>query len=193
MKILIHMCCAHCYAKFLTGLQQEEDKPAQAAGLWFNPNIHPLIEYRRRLKAVRMLAERHQWQVHILDEYGLKSFCRQIHPNYDMPERCRTCYQIRLEEAAGFAAANGYDTLATTLCTSRHQDHNLIRDAGQQAAANAGIGFWYRDLRESEPDPKLLQGLYKQQYCGCVFSEEDRYRNTTLHCYEKAGRNEQPG
>lgn len=182
MNVLLHVCCALCYAKALPGILPELQGGAFAA-FWFNPNIHPLIEYRRRLKAVRVFSERLPHALHIDDEYGLAEFCRRTARTQERPGRCSVCYDWRLERTAQRARELGLEAFTTTLCTSPHQDHARIQASGERAAAAHGVRFLYRDWRECEADEALLRGIYRQQYCGCVFSEEERYRTTTLHLY----------
>lgn len=185
--MLVHACCAACFARTLAGLAHTEWASASVTGYWYNPNIHPLIEYRRRLKAMRMLAERINVPVVFDDRYGLEAWCRGVHPGYGVPARCEACYAMRLGETVAHAAANGFDAIATTLMTSRHQDHVRIAEAGFEAARGAGVAWVYADLREAEAEVPLLQGLYRQAYCGCVFSEMDRYAPTTKHLYHGSG------
>lgn len=188
MRVLVHACCAACFAKTLAGLAGTAWAEASVTGYWWNPNIHPLIEYRRRLKAMRMLAERLRVPVVFEDRYGLEAWCREVHPEYEAPARCERCYAMRLRQTAAHAAANGFDAIATTLMTSLHQDHARIAGAGADAAREAGVQWVYADLRGAEAEPSLLQGLYRQSYCGCVFSEMDRYAPTTKHLYRDPGR-----
>lgn len=185
MKVLIHICCAGCFAKCLAGLRGEFGDALEPRGFWYNPNIHPLLEYRRRLKAVKVYLERDPVLVDYLDPYGLVEFLNVLDGAYQAPERCRRCYAMRLRQAARHAAEQEIPYVTSTLVTSAHQNHDDIRAAGEAAARDFGVTFLYRDLRAAEPDPKLVQGLYKQSYCGCVFSEEERYRTTSKHLYAR--------
>jgi predicted adenine nucleotide alpha hydrolase (AANH) superfamily ATPase len=184
--MLIHVCCAHCLAKTLAGLRAEFGAEFSPRGYCFNPNIHPLIEFRRRAKAVQVYLERDAIPCDFDETYGLKQFCAEIHPVYDFPARCAKCYELRLEESARYAAAKGVPVFTTTMITSSHQCHELIRSAGEAAARRHGVDFLYRDLCTAQAPEKLVTGLYRQQYCGCVFSEEDRYRDTSTHLYRNA-------
>lgn len=181
--VLIHVCCAHCLAKTLAGFRRQLDQSTRYSAFWYNPNIHPLIEYRRRLKAVKMYVERDPIPLVLEDEYGLELFCETVHGYYAAPHRCARCYRLRLGRTARQAQSLQCDIFTSTLITSRHQDHALIRQAAAQAQAEFQTPFIYEDFREMEAAPALMQGLYHQQYCGCVFSERDRYINTTKHLY----------
>lgn len=182
--IYLHVCCALCYAKALEGLKEEYGDNPPVTAVWFNPNIHPLIEYRRRLKAVQIFSERVDIPLVIIDEYGLNEFCRLTAENQQVPGRCEICYNMRFKKVAEIAADNAADTFSSTLCTSPHQPHELIKKCGESAAAANGIKFAYRNWREFAPDEKLIKGIYRQQYCGCIFSEYDRFKDTNLHLYK---------
>ena len=186
-RLLIHACCAHCLAKTLAGVRAEYGDKVHPTVFWYNPNIHPLIEYRRRLKAVRMYLERDPVTLMLRDEYGLVSFCEAIHGDYERPERCSLCYTLRLGATAAEASGGGFDAFTSTLITSTHQDHARIREAGEKSAALHGTVFLYRDLRATPVEEKLLRGVYRQQYCGCVFSEYDRWSTTRKHLYRENG------
>lgn len=181
-KILVHACCAHCLGKLLSGLKAEATA-REPLIYWSNPNIHPLIEWRRRLKAVKMLAERAHLPLIADETYGLVEFCRAVHRHESAPERCERCYALRLGRAARAAREAGCRVFTSTLVTSQHQDHALIRKAGEAAGTAEGVEFFYRDWRNAEADEKLVQMLYHQQYCGCIFSEFDRFKDTTTHLW----------
>lgn len=180
--VLIHACCAHCLGKSLAGLKSEPVAMAPVV-YWCNPNIHPLIEYRRRLKAVKMLVERAKLNLIADETYGLVEFCRAVHGHEAVPARCAVCYALRLGQAAKAAREAGCRFFTSTLCTSQHQDHRLIRAAGEAAATAEGVAFLYRDWRSAEADAELVKMLYHQQYCGCVFSEYDRFQGTSTHLW----------
>ena len=92
--------------------------------------------------------------------------------------RCAYCYRVRMEAAALFAKENNFDAFSTTLLVSPYQKHDLIREIAEAVAAKTGIPFYYEDYRigyqEGVEISKTLE-MYRQPYCGCVFSERDRY------------------
>ena len=173
MKLLLHTCCAPCIAAPLPVLRADG---AEVTGFFYNPNIHPLLEFRKRLRAVEVFAERERLPVIYDRRYGLRDFLRRITP--DTPDRCRVCYRMRLNSAARAARAGGFDAFTSSLLFSRHQLHDDIRRIAEDAAQNEGVRFYYKDLRslvdESQAIARKLS-LYRQQYCGCIFSEYDRY------------------
>ena len=179
MNPLLHCCCAPCALSCIDELQSEGIEPRL---FWYNPNIHPYTEYSKRHSALLEFAAARNLKLHTPDEYGLKHFLRAVFPrmeNKPAGVRCEICYRLRFEKTAAFAAENGAGAFTTSLLISPYQDHDLIRRTGEEAAAKYGVDFLYRDFRpyfrESQNKARSL-GLYTQKYCGCIFSEEERYQ-----------------
>lgn len=168
------MCCAPCTVYPLRALDAEE---VRVFGFFFNPNIHPFQEYQRRMETVRQFAAQAALEVIYRDEYDVVRFLRQI--VFRESERCRFCYHLRLEAAAQLAGKSRMDAFTTTLLYSRRQNHELIRQLGEEVGKQVGIPFLYRDFRQGWQDgierSKLL-GLYRQKYCGCIYSEQERFQ-----------------
>ncbi len=180
MKIVLHVCCAPC----LVGTLPTFAELGEVFPFFYNPNIHPLLEFRKRLKALDVLAERENIKVEAVRQYGLHRFLKLVPP--DGKGRCPICYQDRLGRTAHHAAETGAAAFSTTMVSSTYQDHNAIRKAGEEAAAEAGVEFIYKDLRYCAADGLALakkMGLYRQQYCGCIFSEYERYKDTNTDIY----------
>lgn len=178
MKVVLHACCAPCLAGVLPAFEGE------VSAFFYNPNIHPLLEFRKRLKAVDVLAERLGFPMEAVREYGLHRFLQLVGPAGE--GRCPICYRERLERTAEHAARIGADAFSTTLLSSRHQDHEAVRRAGDAAAAKAGVRFLYMDLRhlaDAGHEIAKKMSLYRQQYCGCIFSELDRYKDTNVEIH----------
>ena len=111
------------------------------------------------------------------EDYGLDEFCKNV--ICDLQNRCQNyCYRVRLEQTAKYAKEHGYDTISTTLLVSPYQKHEILKEQGEEIAKKYGLQFLYRDFRvgfrEGQEKAREL-GLYMQKYCGCIFSEEDRY------------------
>jgi hypothetical protein len=162
---------------------------------FYNPNIHPLLEFRRRLKAVRLLADRERLPLVVHEAYGLEAFLDALGSRRAAPERCRICYQLRLDATAQHAAAHGFPVFTSTLLTSPQQDREALCDLGHAAAARHGLTFDDTDWRGRHDlglDLARRHQLYRQQYCGCIFSECDRYRDTAEHLYRPALRGRKP-
>lgn len=183
MPILVHVCCAECLLGPL-----DELRGRSFTGFFYNPNIHPLIEFRRRLKAVRLLADNLGVDMLCDERYGLDEFLDRV--DRREPDRCRACYRLRLARTARLAAEKGFEAFSTTLLVSRHQKHEAVREVGLEVAAESGVPFAYYDWRglaEAGHEEAKRRNLYRQQYCGCVFSEYERYKDTGLHLYRPGG------
>ena len=174
MKTLLHICCAPCANQCVGALQQEG---IEVTGFWYNPNIHPFTEYCSRKTALQAYAESIGMKLIVNDDYGLRSFVRAVYP--DLEDRCETCYRLRMDETARRAAEEGFEAFTTTLLISPYQNHELLIATAEAAAEKHGVAFLYRDFRptfrEGQQKARELE-LYMQKYCGCVFSEEERYR-----------------
>ena len=133
MKTLMHICCAPCSVYCIESLRAEGIEPV---GFWYNPTIHPYTEYRSRRDCLRSYAEQVNLTLIEQDEYGLRDFVRRVADHIE--GRCADCYAIRLEQAAAYAAANGYDSFTTTLLVSPYQKHELIRQIGERLAEQYG-------------------------------------------------------
>jgi len=173
MKILVHLCCGPCAVYPVAVLR---DQGHELQGFFFNPNIHPYREFRRRLAAAVQFAETVRLPVTWNRDYGLRSFLRTVVFHED--DRCRFCYAMRLRETARQAADMGMDAFTTTLLYSRYQKHDLIRRLGETVAAETGVEFYYQDFRvgwQAGIDGAIAMDLYRQAYCGCIYSEQERY------------------
>lgn len=172
-KTLMHTCCAPCSISCIELLRSQQIEPV---AYWYNPNIHPYQEYKARRDTLMAYAPSVGVQLIVQESYGLRDFCRAVCDNLDY--RCPTCYEIRLEQTALYAAEHGFDSFTTTLLVSPYQDHQLLAESAERAAQRHGVKFLYRDFRpgfrEGQAKAREL-GLYMQKYCGCVFSEEERY------------------
>jgi predicted adenine nucleotide alpha hydrolase (AANH) superfamily ATPase len=186
MRLLIHVCCAPCLIGPLEALRQEG---AQVSGFFYNPNIHPFLEFRKRVKALRVFSEKDDVPLEIVEEYGLEMFIRDVY-RPERRERCRACHFLRLRRTAERAKEMGLDAFTTTLLGSPHQDHELLRESGERAAEAVGVSFLYRDFRplhERSLEAARKRQLYLQPYCGCCFSEYERFRDTGKELYRGSG------
>ncbi len=173
MKILIHICCANCAVYPLMALRE---KGHTIYGFFFNPNIHPFQEYRRRLESVRRLEEQFDLPVIYRDEYRLDEFLRST--VFREAFRCRYCYHTRLKATAQVAKRGRFDAFTTTLLYSKQQQHDWIKEAAESAGKERGVPFYYEDFRIGWKKGITLSqeaGFYRQQYCGCIYSERDRF------------------
>ena len=110
--------------------------------------------------------------------YEMVDFLRMVVGNEAQGERCRRCYQMRLARTAKVAARDGFDAFSTTLLISPHQDQDLLREVGEAVAEGHGVEFHYENFRRGWSERGRLtreHDLYRQQYCGCVYSEWERF------------------
>ena len=173
MKTLLHICCAPCANMCIDELRQDGQ---ELTGYWYNPNIHPFTEYRARRNCLRDYAGTIALPLVERDDYGLRPFVRAVAE--DIEGRCVKCYEMRLFAAAEYAAANRFDSFTSSLFISPYQNHELLKEVGERAADEFHIRFQYRDFRplfrQGQERAREL-GFYMQKYCGCVFSEQERY------------------
>jgi len=173
MKILLHICCANCA---IYPVEQINEKGNEVIGYFFNPNIHPYQEYQKRLEALKQYSESVGLRVIWRDDYLLEEFLRNV--SHRVEERCLYCYSVRLEAADREAKNRGFDQFSTTLLQSTHQNHAQIRETGERIARELGIPFYYEDFRtgwKRGVEVSKAMGLYRQQYCGCIYSEKERF------------------
>ena len=174
MKLLMHTCCAPCSVYCIDSLREEGIEPDI---FWFNPNIHPYTEYKARRDTLIQYSGMANFNLIVDENYGLVEFCKNT--INDLKSRCKEyCYKVRLEQTAKYAKEHGYDAFTTTLLVSPYQNHEALIEGASEMAQKYDIDFVYRDFRvgfrEGQNKAREL-GLYMQKYCGCIFSEEDRY------------------
>ena len=162
-QTLMHTCSAPCSLACIHQLRSEWIEPVS---YWFNPNIHPYQEYKARRDTLMAYAPTIGMELIVQENYGLRDFCRAVAG--DIGRRCGHCYTVRLEQTARFAAENGFASFTSTLFVSPYQQHERMAEIAEEMARRYGVRFLYRDFR-----PGFRAG---QKYCGCVFSEEERYQ-----------------
>ena len=173
MNTLMHMCCAPCANQPIQVLRTDG---IEVAGFWYNPNIHPFTEYRARRDCLRAYAQTIDLKLIERNDYALRPFVRAVAE--DIANRCGKCYELRLFETARQAAELGFDSFTSSLFISPYQNHELMLETAQRAAHEYGVEFLYRDFRPYFREGQTFareNGFYMQKYCGCVFSEEERY------------------
>ena len=183
MNILLHMCCAPCSCYPVKKLREEN---FDVTGYFFNPNIHPYTEWDHRLKTAKEFSEKVDLKIFYDEHYQLKEFLSRalkVEPTARNPfekfhPRCKICYEWRLESTAKFAAENGFEFFTSTLFYSIYQQHDFMKEICERVAKIYGVKFFYEDFRagwqEGIDISKQLE-LYRQPYCGCIFSEEERF------------------
>lgn len=145
--------------------------------LWFNPNIHPVDEWRRRLDALREVSTR--LSIPLIEEGAEPdpdAWVDALQGNLKEGARCMRCYQPRMERAARMAAEQGFDAFTSSLLYSIYQHHDAIRFSAEQAARQYGSRFLYCDFRPFWYDGIAMSkelGIYRQKWCGCILSKTE--------------------
>mgnify|MGYP003602864979 FL=1 len=174
MKILLHLCCGPC-ATFPVEFLRENNHKVE--GYFYNQNIHPYKEFKKRLNTAREYAEKVNLKLIVDNSYRLEEFLSKVltEPN----GRCYYCYESRLMLAAKVAKEYNFEAFSTSLLVSPYQKHEMIKTICEKVAEIEQIPFFYYDYREGWAEgveiSKELE-LYRQPYCGCIFSERDRYQ-----------------
>lgn len=175
-KLFLHVCCGPCAVYPLEFFRLE--RPSVELELWFyNPNIQPKSEFGRRRDSLAYLAALSGLKVDFTPPYEPRKFLAEAAAAPEAPDRCRRCYALRFEAAAEAAAARGHRLFGSTLAFSRRQRHELIIEEGRRAAEARGLEFYYEDWRPGWQRGHQLAkelGLYRQNYCGCIYSELER-------------------
>ena len=175
-SVLVHVCCAHCAAYTIEHWRQQE---YAVIAFWYNPNIHPYSERQHRLESMEQLAKIMDLPLIVAEGYDMPEYFRRVVGKE--AQRCQVCFDLRLVKTAETAQANGFDALSSTLLISPHQQHETLLKTGNRIAEEKLIKFLYTDLRKRYSDSRHItkpMDLYRQQYCGCIYSEWERYTNT---------------
>ena len=173
MRILLHICCGNCAIYPVKMLREQHH---DVTGFFSNHNIHPYQEFKRRLDTTREYADKVELDVRFDEEYRLEEFLGNVAGNPS--KRCEYCYRSRLLATAREAHRLGFEGFTTTLLYSRYQKHDDIVAYGRMLAQEYALIFHYEDYRRGWNEGIRISkemGLYRQQYCGCIYSEKDRY------------------
>ena len=173
MRLLMHICCSNCS---VYPLEVYLTKGIEVTGFWFNPNIHPYTEYSQRLDSLRRLQRIWNLDIEYDDDYALDDFLKSVVGRGT--RRCEACYAMRLEKTAATAEKMGIDGFTTSLLASPYQKFDMIIAIGEEIGRRYAVPFYYEDLRQGWNISRGLAaefGLYRQKYCGCIYSEMERY------------------
>ena len=173
MKILLHICCAPCAIYPVKTLREDG---LQVMGFFYRHNIHPYLECEKREGTLRNYADQIQLRVIYQEGYEPETFIRNV--VFREADRCTFCYHDRLKCTALLAKQGKFDYFSTTLLYSKFQKHDTIKLIGESIGRDIGIPFLYLDFRpgwkEGIATSKRLD-MYRQQYCGCIYSEKERF------------------
>ena len=180
-KLLLHACCGPCSSYVLSYLTNYFDITI----LYYNPNIYPEEEYiRRKDEAKRLIGEMpFKYPVKFIEtDYIPDEFYLAVKGKEQLGERslrCFECYKLRLDKTAKYAKDFGYDYFTTTLSISPYKNASWINEIGEELQNKYNIKYLYGDFKKNDGYKKSLEyskeyNLYRQDYCGCVYSKEER-------------------
>ena len=173
MKLLMHICCGPCS---IYPVQVLRDDRVDVMGFYYRNNIHPYTECLRREETLTAYAQSISLNLIVQPDYAMETFIRNV--AFREAERCTYCYHDRLTTTARYAKKGKFDGFTSTLLYSRFQKHDQIRSIGEAVGKSVGVPFYYRDFRDGWKvgiDESRRLGMYRQQYCGCIYSEKERY------------------
>jgi len=176
--VLIHCCCAHCTAYTADHWRQQG---YEVSAFWYNPNIHPYTEHQHRLEAMKSLAQNIDLPLIVAESYDMIEYFHRVVGHES--QRCQYCFRLRLSKTVEIARQMSFGAFTTTLLISPDQKHDLLREVGDELAKEKGVEFLYADLRKRYSDSRHLTkplNLYRQQYCGCIYSEWERHADIKI-------------
>lgn len=173
--LLLHVCCASCYLNFFNTCRDELGLSEKDILLYYyNPNIHPRSEWLERLRALKKVFKNKESKL-IVGEYRPRDYFQIVgklqQNKSDKKIRCPQCWALRMQELVSRAKTEDCSIVSTTLIMSQHQDRETITRMGKKLAKKADLKFF---VPEKEPDCQNHCGFYKQNYCGCVYSLQER-------------------
>ena len=179
-KILIHACCAPCSSEVIDFLKDIFDITI----LYYNPNIYPQEEYEKRYDQFTLLP--YQFDL-IKGKYEDDKYYEAIKEYEDLGEfsqRCYKCFYLRMEECAKIAKENHFDYFTTTLSISPYKNSKWINEIGYELEKKYNVNYLYSDFKKQEGYKKSIElskeyGLYRQEYCGCVYSLKESEEKDT--------------
>lgn len=177
MKVLLHICCGICALSVIERLQIEGH---EVTGYFYNPNIHPQDEYKKRLEAAERAAK--EFGIVLVEErYDRENWFLKVKGLENDPEggrRCEVCFEMRLKKAYDYSRYHNFDLFTTTLTVGPMKDAGVINRIGREIGGDRFITADYKKKDGFKRSIELANdaGLYKQDYCGCIYSLEDKYR-----------------
>ena len=178
-RLLLHTCCGPCSTYVATALLDED---FAVTGYFLNPNIQPFAEHERRREAAEQWSREAGVPLLVEEGYRLEQWMTAVAA--DIINRCEMCYGVRLLPTAQNAREKGFEYFSTTLLISPYQKHEQVQEVGEAAAAATGVSFLYKDFRpwfRQTHDLSRKLNLYRQNYCGCIFSDYERAQRRPPH------------
>ena len=177
--LLLHSCCAPCSSAVLERIS----KSFSITILFYNPNITDYEEYLKRKEELKRLIKDVNYQIEIMDcDYDKEKFIEMALGLEDKKEgdiRCYKCYKLRLEKTAMLAKENNFDYFTTTLSISPYKNSNWLNEIGEELANKYNINYLYADFKKKNGYKRSIElsniyHLYRQDYCGCIYSKVER-------------------
>lgn len=178
-KVLLHVCCGVCSLSVVERLKNEG---FSVEGFFYNPNIHPDDEYKKRLEAAQLVSEKLDFPL-IEGEYDKDrwfALAQLFEAEPEGGERCKICFSMRLKETFLRAQRAGIEYVTTTLTVSPRKNSGLVNAVGKEVEKDTeGVKFLERDFKKNEGFKISIQkakelDLYRQNYCGCIYSRRER-------------------
>ncbi len=180
--LLLQVCCGPCATSVLQRLCEH----FAVTAFFYNPNIMPKEEYDKRLDTLKALLSQMEFTYPVTlmeSEYDGEEYLKAVKGLESLPEggeRCKVCFDVRLSKTAQTAAENGFSVFCTTLSVSPHKNAEAINTAGQHWAEKNGVVFLASDFKKEDGYKKSIElsrkyGLYRQDYCGCIYSKEEKH------------------
>lgn len=183
--LLLHSCCAPCSSYVLEYLSRY----FTIVVFYYNPNIYPSEEYYRRVEEQKRLISRMPLENPVsfvegpYDTERFYALAKGLEEEPEGGERCFRCYRLRLEQAAFAACSNGFDYFTTTLTISPHKNAQKLNQIGEELAQKYGVRHLPSDFKKKEGYKRSIElsaeyDLYRQDYCGCIFSQREALERT---------------
>lgn len=178
-KLLLHVCCAPCSSHVLQLLETEYDITV----FFYNPNITSEEEYIKRIEELKRFVA----QAPFAEGIDIKEGTYEPEKFYEMSEglehepergnRCYKCYEMRMRETVAYAKKHGYDLFTTTLSISPHKNAAWLNEIGQRLSDDFQVDYLYSDFKKKDGYANSIRlskeyGLYRQDYCGCIYSKK---------------------
>ncbi len=180
-SVLLHTCCGPCLTHVYSVLTSQFDVHV----FFYNPNISPQSEYKRRLSEVVKFSQQHSIPVTI-GQYNQKEWFNVVKPYRfygELSPRCHACYAFRLEETFKVARKKNFNAVCTTLTVSPYKDAQKINEIGSKLSKVYDITYIPSDFKahggyQHSIELSKQYGMYRQQYCGCVYSKLERKKSS---------------
>jgi len=184
-KLLLHSCCAPCSSYVLEYLSEYFDITIY----YYNPNISPKEEFSKRIdeqkRLINELPVKNKISF-ISGKYDNSKYEKMIKGLEEQPEggsRCYLCYKLRLEETAKLAQEMGFDYFTTTLSISPYKNSKVLNEIGEELEKNYNVNYLYADFKKKDGYKRSIElskiyGLYRQDYCGCIYSKKIKEKQT---------------